>query len=94
MGTHPTLPSRLKSTKETLSQYLEHHPELIGTRVLEAFPDAKQGNLPFLFKILAIRKALSIQAHPDKQLAEKLHHEKPEIYKGATISSLTILTAH
>ena len=36
--------------------------------------------LPFLFKILSIRKALSIQVHPDKQTAEKLHKERPEIY--------------
>jgi len=40
-------------------------------------------NLPYLFKVLAIQTALSIQAHPDKKLAEKLHREKPEIYKDA-----------
>lgn len=33
-------------------------------------------------QVLAIRKALSIQAHPDKKLAEKLHAEKPDVYKG------------
>ena len=32
--------------------------------------------LPFLFKILSIGKPLSIQAHPDKLLAERLHREK------------------
>ena len=29
--------------------------------------------LPFLFKVLSINKALSIQAHPNKKLAEQLH---------------------
>lgn len=49
----------------------------MGQKVLNKFgPD-----LPFLFKVLAIRKALSIQAHPDKQLAQKLHAERPDIYK-------------
>jgi len=35
-----------------------------------------------LSQVLAIRKALSIQAHPDKKLAQKLFAEHPEIYKG------------
>jgi len=37
--------------------------------------------LPYLFKVLSVAKALSIQAHPDKKLAEKLHKERPEVYK-------------
>lgn len=37
--------------------------------------------LPFLFKILSVGKALSIQAHPDKALAQRLHRQYPEIYK-------------
>ncbi|RKO98696.1 hypothetical protein CXG81DRAFT_15575, partial [Caulochytrium protostelioides] len=39
------------------------------------------GDLPFLFKVLSIRKALSIQAHPDRALAQKLHRERPDVYK-------------
>ena len=38
-------------------------------------------DLPFLLKILSVNKALSIQAHPNKSLAEQLHAERPEIYK-------------
>ena len=34
--------------------------------------------LPFLFKVLSAGKALSIQAHPDKVMAEQLHAENPE----------------
>lgn len=36
--------------------------------------------LPFLFKVLSIRKALSIQAHPNKKLAEQLHAKDPKNY--------------
>ena len=37
--------------------------------------------LSFLFKVLSIRTALSIQAHPDKRLAGQLHAENPNAYK-------------
>lgn len=37
-------------------------------------------SLPFLFKILDAAKPLSIQAHPDKALAEKLHKSDPLHY--------------
>lgn len=38
-------------------------------------------DLPYLFKVLSIRKALSIQVHPNKCEAERLHKERPQIYK-------------
>ncbi|KZP25490.1 mannos-6-phosphate isomerase [Athelia psychrophila] len=79
MGTHPSSPSHLQSD-EALSEYLAAHPELIGDKVNKYY-DATNGNLPFLFKVLSIGKALSIQSHPDKQTAEKLHAEQPKIYK-------------
>lgn len=37
--------------------------------------------LPFLFKVLSVNKALSIQAHPDKALAKQLHTAHPDLYK-------------
>eukprot|EP00494_Astrolonche_serrata_P026981 UN27244 len=37
--------------------------------------------LPYLFKILAVNRSLSIQAHPNKVLAKKLHSERPDVYK-------------
>lgn len=44
--------------------------------------DASLGkSLTFLFKVLSVRTALSIQAHPNKSLAEKLHVEFPDVYK-------------
>lgn len=40
----------------------------------------KQGDLPFLFKVLSINQALSIQAHPNKSLARILHQKDPKNY--------------
>lgn len=80
MGTHPTLPSKTGST--LLSSHLANNPDLIGDAVTTAFPDSAQGSLPFLFKVLSIGTALSIQAHPDKPLARRLHKERPDVYKG------------
>ncbi|KAM0751288.1 mannose-6-phosphate isomerase [Meredithblackwellia eburnea MCA 4105] len=77
MGTHPSCPSRLLDTNESLKEYLAKNPKLLGQKVIDKFGD----DLPFLFKVLAIRKALSIQAHPNKTLARKLHSERPDIYK-------------
>jgi len=37
--------------------------------------------MAFLFKLLAVDKALSIQAHPHKSLAEQLHAGRPDLYK-------------
>ncbi|SPO31474.1 probable PMI40 - mannose-6-phosphate isomerase [Ustilago trichophora] len=86
MGTHPSLPSRVigedrQGEFETLSSFLEKHPELIGDKVVAKFSDEKPGCLPFLFKVLSVGKALSIQAHPDKVLGKRLHEERPEVYK-------------
>jgi len=81
MGTHTSSPSHVKSSNQVLSEYLAGQPELIGGSIIQKF-DARNGNLPFLFKVLSIEKALSIQTHPDKQTAEKLHAEHPDIYKG------------
>lgn len=78
MGTHPSGPSTL-TNGQLLSDYLKSHEDLIGI-VSEGYPS---NDLPFLFKILSIHTALSIQAHPDKILAEKLHKEFPNIYKDS-----------
>ena len=39
--------------------------------------------LPFLFKILSVNKALSIQAHPNKSLALILNKNYPQYYKDS-----------
>jgi len=83
MGTHTSSPSELREGRGLLADHLKAWPELIGERIAERF-DAANGNLPFLFKVLSIEKALSIQSHPDKRTAEALHARLPEIYKGVS----------
>ncbi|KAG1753004.1 mannose-6-phosphate isomerase [Suillus lakei] len=79
MGTHVKSPSGVVDRKQNLTQILTENPRLIGDRVSRRF-DTTNGNLPFLFKVLAIGKALSIQTHPDKKTSEKLHAEQPTVY--------------
>jgi mannose-6-phosphate isomerase len=72
MGDHCSGPSRVKSSGESLADFIQKDTQQnIGG----------QEKLPFLFKVLSIRKALSIQVHPNKDEAEKLHSLYPDIYK-------------
>ncbi|PHH89469.1 hypothetical protein CDD83_6013 [Cordyceps sp. RAO-2017] len=76
MGTHPSNPSRDVATGQTLVDLFADNKALLSTTV-----SAKYGEkLPFLFKVLSINKALSIQAHPNKRLAEQLHARDPKNY--------------
>ncbi|KAJ4892716.1 Mannose-6-phosphate isomerase 1 [Raphanus sativus] len=76
MGTHESGPSYLEDGV-TLRSWIAENPESLGDRVLE-----KWGcDLPFLFKVLSVGRALSIQSHPDKNLAKKLHKAHPNLYK-------------
>lgn len=77
MGTHPNVPSYDANTGATLKDRLESNAQLLSPDVAKVY----ENDLPFLFKILSIQKALSIQAHPDKELAKKLHKENPKFYK-------------
>jgi len=83
MGTHPSGPSEIiteggeGSEKKLLQSFLdENAPTAVGAASAERFGSA---TLPFLFKVLSVQTALSIQSHPDKKLAERLHKEKPEV---------------
>ena len=78
MGTHPKQPSKDVETQRTLLDLVQDNQALMSQDIAK-----KYGNkLPFLFKVLSIRKALSIQAHPNKKLAEKLHQQDPQNYPG------------
>ncbi|DBB10958.1 TPA: hypothetical protein ACH3X3_007410 [Trebouxia sp. C0006] len=80
MGTHPSGPSMLAADPTTsLQDWLEQHSQALGPTVLKRFGL----KLPFLFKVLSVETALSIQSHPDKELAERLHAQHPEIYKDS-----------
>lgn len=71
MGDHVSGPSVVKESGESLAEYIKKNKEAVGGMAA----------LPFLFKVLSIRKALSIQVHPNKKEAERLHAERPDIYK-------------
>lgn len=76
MGTHPSNPSKDLTTGRTLLDLVQDNEALLSHSTV-----AHYGNkLPFLFKILSIAKALSIQAHPNKKLAEQLHAKDPQNY--------------
>eukprot|EP00475_Leptophrys_vorax_P000179 TRINITY_DN10104_c0_g1_i1.p1 TRINITY_DN10104_c0_g1~~TRINITY_DN10104_c0_g1_i1.p1 ORF type:complete len:476 (-),score=11.24 TRINITY_DN10104_c0_g1_i1:1194-2621(-) len=97
MGTHPSGPSLVlppphgasadgvavrkpdasSESGQLLQDWLNAHPGALGSKVQEKWP----GQLPFLFKVLSVAKALSIQAHPDKRLAERLHARDPKNYR-------------
>ncbi len=69
MGAHPKAPSRVVTNRNTipLDALITRHPVgILGNTVAGAFG----GTLPFLFKVLAADQPLSIQAHPDRHLAE------------------------
>ncbi|KAF9630420.1 putative mannose-6-phosphate isomerase protein [Lasiodiplodia theobromae] len=76
MGTHPSLPSKDVATQRSLLDLVQDNQMLMGREITERYG----GKLPFLFKVLSIRKALSIQAHPNKKLAEELHAKDPKNY--------------
>lgn len=71
MGCHPKSFSQVLvdgDKKIPVAQYLkDHHLE----------------ELPYLFKILSIADCLSLQAHPNKELAKVLHEKDPTNYPDA-----------
>ncbi len=70
MGAHPKAPSQVyhDGKWESLLQVIETHPaDVLGKEAAEKF-----GNkLPYLFKVLAAAKPLSIQAHPNSRQAKE-----------------------
>lgn len=76
MGTHPSNPSKDLHTKRTLLDLVQDNQSLLGADVSEKFGQ----KLPFLFKVLSVGKALSIQAHPNKKLAGQLHAKDSKNY--------------
>ena len=81
MGTHSSGLNVIKNERrEHLKSFVESNAEeALGKKCQQRFGN----DVPFLLKVLSVAKALSIQAHPDKQLAERLHEEKPHMYKDA-----------
>lgn len=89
IGTHPNGMSQIvlpptedgaEPIKKPLVEYVQSNPDMhLGVEGVKEPSD--DYDLTFLFKILSIRKVLSIQAHPDKYLAAQLHTSMPKAYK-------------
>jgi len=70
MGAHPKAPSMAKCNGawRSLKELIEENPRVIlGEKVAEKF----KNRLPYLFKVLAAEKPLSIQAHPSRTQARE-----------------------
>jgi len=70
MGAHPKAPSNVFSDGEwrSLPELIANNPEdIFGPAIARKFSN----KLPFLFKILASARPLSIQAHPSKEEARE-----------------------
>ncbi|MCZ7601509.1 MAG: mannose-6-phosphate isomerase, class I [Melioribacteraceae bacterium] len=79
IGAHPKAPSYLfiNEQKISLIELIEKYPDqILGKQVTRKF----NNKLPYLLKILSSSQALSIQAHPDKELAKELHKKDPINY--------------
>ncbi|KAK5695532.1 Mannose-6-phosphate isomerase [Elasticomyces elasticus] len=76
MGTHPSNPSKDLTTGRTLLDLVQDNQALMSADINRKY----NNKLPFLFKVLSINKALSIQAHPNKKLAEQIHARDPKNY--------------
>ena len=76
MGTHPSNPSKDLTTGRSLLDLVQDNQALMSSSISKRYNQ----KLPFLFKVLSISKALSIQAHPNKKLAERLHAKDSEHY--------------
>jgi len=70
MGAHPGAPSSVvqQGRSVSLDNFIRQYPEdVLGRTVAAKFGRT----LPFLFKVLAAARPLSIQAHPDRHQAEQ-----------------------
>jgi mannose-6-phosphate isomerase len=79
IGAHPKAPSEVEfyGKRISLNKLIKEFPEeCLGNCVSNKFSN----QFPFLLKVLSAGKALSIQTHPNKQQAEKLHGEDPKNY--------------
>jgi mannose-6-phosphate isomerase len=80
IGAHPADPSSLiglDGALQPLDRLLERHPQtLLGADVL-----TRHGaRLPYLLKVLAIAKPLSLQVHPDPERSQRKFNEESGTY--------------
>ncbi|KAF8386050.1 hypothetical protein PRIPAC_75192 [Pristionchus pacificus] len=91
MGTHPDGPARVRSIGRKLSTHIATSE---SSRKLSNNNRRDNVHLPFIMKVMSIDRTLSIQAHPTKEQAVRLHardpvnypdeHHKPELAYALT----------
>jgi mannose-6-phosphate isomerase len=82
IGTHPKASSEMifNGQNVSLGEVIKQFPiEMLGSYTAAKF----NNSLPYLFKVLSARKALSIQTHPNKEQAVKLHARDSVNYPDA-----------
>ena len=80
MGAHPNAQSMvisLDDDKLDLASWISQDPE---SSLGQETNLNHSGQLPYLFKVLSAEKALSIQAHPNRDQAKRLHLADPQHY--------------
>ncbi|PAV75954.1 hypothetical protein WR25_13192 [Diploscapter pachys] len=91
MGTHPDGPAKLAKCSTKLSSFLARSKSASFLSNNNAKNDV---HLPFIMKVMSIRTTLSLQVHPTKEQAARLHeldpihypdrHHKPELAYALT----------
>ena len=86
-GTHPNGPTRVRGLGVTLEPSSSSPSSSAAAndegKDWKALADVlnPENEVPFLLKVLSIANSLSIQAHPNKEAAQRLHKKFPEIYR-------------
>lgn len=70
-GTHPNGPTRVRPLSAATEGEWKALADVLNP----------ENEVPFLLKVLSIANSLSIQAHPNKEAAQRLHKKFPQIYK-------------
>ncbi|KAH7649969.1 mannose-phosphate isomerase [Cryptosporidium bovis] len=81
-GSHVSNPSTVKYTSNTCKTDTNkmNTSVTLDDIIINKFKGVYKKKLPFLLKILSISKPLSLQVHPDVNLAKELNLRYPEIY--------------
>uniref|UniRef100_A0A914Y3S1 mannose-6-phosphate isomerase n=1 Tax=Panagrolaimus superbus TaxID=310955 RepID=A0A914Y3S1_9BILA len=72
MGTHVNGPAQIPEKSTSLKEYISSNPQVLAAH--------ENGDIQYLFKVLSVAKALSVQSHPTKDLAKELHAKDPKNY--------------
>jgi mannose-6-phosphate isomerase len=75
MGTHSNGPAQIPEKSTSLKEFISTNPQVLAAH--------ENGDIQYLFKVLSVAKALSVQSHPTKELAKELHSKDPKNYPDA-----------